>query len=83
MQLKLLSVNAIHMLIGKKGISIKKILEKIKDICLSKNSFLFLAKKSINSKLLRKFLNHKYDGENQMLKHFYKDLINEKNEFIY
>ena len=80
---ELLSVNAIHMLIGKRGLSIKKILEKIKDICLSEKFFLILREKkvSIQNYFENFSSNHKYDRrENQMLKHILqKDLINEKN----
>ena len=45
---ELLDVNAIHILIGKRGLEVKTILEEIEKICLSENFNLIFNKKEIN-----------------------------------
>ena len=80
---ELLDVNAIHMLIGQKGLEVKKLLLEIENICLSKKFFLELNGKKLTIKeYFENFQNtHKYDRRhNQMLKKILqRDLIGEIN----
>ena len=80
---EILDVNTIHMIIGKRGIEIKQILEIISNICLSSNLLLSLNNKKIDIKTyLEKFDDkHKYDDRNTLMvkRILQKDLIGDKN----
>ena len=82
----ILDVNAIHMLIGTRGIEIKEILQKITQLCLSKNYQLILNNKKIDiNSYLESFDNkNNYDDrDTQMLKRILqKDLVGENNRKI-
>lgn len=80
---ELLDVNAIHILIGQKSVTVERLLMEIKSICLSKNFFLkFNGKKLTVIDYFESFQNtHKYDSRiNQMIKKILqRDLIGEIN----
>ena len=79
----LLDVNAIHILIGKRGLKVSKILEKITEICLSLNYFLNLNNQKLNILTYKEKFNtiNNYDDRNtQMLKRILqRDLIGGEN----
>ena len=81
---ELLDVNAIHILIGERGLEVKKILQEIRKICISKNFHLTLNKKEVimNDYLEEFNLKNNHDDKNTlMLKRILqRDLIGEKNK---
>ena len=80
---KLLDVNAIHMLVGKRGLEINKILEKLSIICLENNYLIDLKgeKVDINTYIEKFDLYENYDDKKtQILKKvLQRDLIGDKN----
>ena len=79
-----LDVNAIHILIGKRGLEVKTILEEIEKICLSHNFYLILNKKELNfQNYIEEFnLKNNHDDKNTLMlrRILQKDLIGEKNK---